>query len=124
MQEICASAPTVFTIARSRAVSARLEPLATATSRASRLYWRVTFAVQNLAVPVSVVFGLAFDPCDLISSNALTQVVLVSDGGGVGRNCAADRRMNGRTCATHGVWGAAYAGGVRRQTPGPGVRVG
>src|SRR5690349_1105632 len=123
MHEICASAPTVFTIDTSRAVSTVSRLLAVATSRARRLYCRITFAVQNLAVLVSAVFGFAFEPCTSSSSTASTHCWLCSDGGAGGKNCAALSRMNGRTFATHGVCGARY-GGVSRQTPGPGESVG
>src|SRR5215471_8041256 len=124
MHEICASAPSVFTIANSRAEAARSMLLAVATSRASSLYIRMTLAVQNFAVDVSVVFGFVLEPCALISLNASTHSWLESDGGGGGRNWSALFRMNGRTFATQGVCGGRYAGGVNRHTPGPGARVG
>src|SRR3954454_8145394 len=97
MTAICASAPTMFTIAISLAVCARFEPCAGARSRASPLYCRITFAVQNFAVPVCVVLGFVLDPSCLISVNAFTHVLLESDGGGGGRNWSADVRRNGRT---------------------------
>jgi hypothetical protein len=72
MTEICASAPTTFTIAIRRAVSTISLFLAAATSRARRLYCRITFAVQNFAVVVSAVFGFAFEPWTSISLNTST----------------------------------------------------
>src|SRR4029453_13070420 len=48
---------------------------------------------------------------------------LWSDGGGSGRNWPRLSSTNGRTFTTQGVLGAAN-GGVKRQTPGPGGRVG
>ena len=80
-------------------------------------------AVQNLAVDVSTVFGFVLEPCTLISLKAATHNGLDSDGGGGGRNWSGRCRMNGVTDPTHGVCGAWNAGGVRRQTPGPGVSV-
>src|SRR6266567_8230296 len=103
MTEICASGPTVFTIATSRAVSTTPSDLLVATSRASRLYWRITFAVQNRATDVSEVFGFVFEPCSLISLKAATHSALESDGGGPGRNWSPLSRMNGLTAPTHGV---------------------
>src|SRR6266851_1991450 len=124
MTEICASAPTVLTIATRRAVSTSPRPWAVATSRASVLYCRITFAVQNRAVDLSPAFGFVLEPSALISLNAVTHWLLPRDGGGGGRNWSPLCRMKGRTFATHGVCGAKYAPGVRRHTPGPGVSVG
>src|SRR5262245_1752995 len=95
-------------------------------SRTSRLYWRMTLAVQNRAdfVCAGVRVVLVVEPTALISSNCWTQAALSSDGGGGGRNRSALGTTNVRTSPTHGVCGAAYAGGVSRHTPGPGVRVG
>src|SRR5512132_2151801 len=125
MTEICASAPTTLIMAASRAVWSRSSPRATAMSRTLWFSCRITFADQNLAMSVCscVRAVLSAAPYFLIWLNASTHVLLESDGGGSGRNCAPLPRMNGRTFATHGVWGAAN-GGVSLQTPGPGVRVG
>src|SRR5438270_3374367 len=124
--EMPASAATTFTIAASRALCARSSPRASVTSRSRRLYWRTTFADQNLAIAVSsaVRAVLVALPYVLSSLNAVAQSELDSDGGEPGRNWAASLRTNGWTFAAHGVCGAAYADGVSRQTPGPGVRVG
>src|SRR5258708_38503389 len=126
MTGICASAPIRFTIAARRDVSRRLRWRAEARSRTSRLYCRITLAVQNLAIAVcsAVRRVLTEEPYSWMSPNARIQVELVSAGGESGRNRSASVRMNGLTSPTQGVCGAAYAGGVRRQTPGPGVRVG
>ena len=67
---------------------------------------------------------LSTAPSDLTSLNASTHCWLCSDGGGGGRNWSALSSTNGRMFAIHGVCGAAYAGGVSRQTPGPGASVG
>ena len=83
----------------------------------------MTFAVQNLAVVVSVVFGFMLEPCTLTSLKAATHCGLDSDGGAGGWNWSARCRMNVLTDPTHGVCGAWY-GGVRRQTPGLGGSVG
>src|SRR5690349_4912435 len=93
-------------------------------SRASRLYWRMTFAVQNCAVFFSAASGFVLDPCILSSLNAATHWSLESDGGGGGRNCPLTFLTNGLTDPTHGVCGIAYALGVSRHTPGLGTRVG
>src|SRR5262249_54198243 len=84
-------------------------------------YWRTTFAVQKIATAVwsGVRVALSAAPSDLISLNASTHCWLCSDGGGGGRNWSALSSPNGRIVAIHGVCGAAYAGGVRRPTPGP-----
>ena len=90
-------------------------------SRAARLYWRITFAVQKRATAVwaDVRVVLFAAPTDLIWLNASDHSVLESGGGGGGRNWSCLCRTNGRTFATHGVWGARKAGGVNRHTPGP-----
>src|SRR6266540_1262024 len=124
MTDIPMSAPTTLIIAMSRAALSRLGP-APVRSRATRLYWRTTFADQNFAIVVcSSLRTLLFAaPYALIWLNASTHSPLWSDGGGSGRNWSTLCRMKGRTFPTHGTSGAAN-GGVRRQTPGPGGSVG
>src|SRR5947209_6996844 len=121
-----ASAAMSLTIAARRAVWTRSRPLASVTSRTTRLYCRGTFADQNLATAVSsaVRAVLVALPKVFSSLNAVTQSELESDGGGPGRNWAPLLRTKGCTFATHGVCGARYAGGVKRHTPGPGAIVG
>src|SRR4051812_41256665 len=98
---------------------------ASVISRTTPLYCRITFAVSNCATLVwATVRTLLFAPPYASTSlNAAAHSGLESDGGDAGRNWPALFRMNGCTLPTHGVCAAAN-GGVRRQTPGPGLRVG
>src|SRR5689334_23645995 len=107
MHEIPASAAIVSTIAKRRADCTRSMLWPAATLRARPLYCRITFAVQNIAVVLSAVFGFVLDPCSLTSLNASTHAWLWRDGGGGGRTRSVLSRMNGRTLPTHGVCGAA-----------------
>src|SRR5437868_657217 len=112
-------------MAARRAVWTRLNPFASVMSRATRLYCRMTFADQDLAMFVSSAarMVLVAPPQVFTSLYAVTQSELDSAGGGPGRNWEPLVRMKGRTFAAHGVCGAAN-GDVRRYTPGPGVSVG
>src|SRR3954454_8966484 len=123
---IIASAATSLVIASRRLVCGTSRRILVAMPRASRLYWRTTFAVQKSAIAVwsAVRVVLAAAPSDLTSSNAAAHRGLDSDGGGAGWNWSRRSSRNGRTLAIHGVCGAAYALGVSRQTPGPGGSVG
>src|SRR3954463_11181851 len=123
---IIASAPTSLVIASSRMVCGTSRLMRVAMLRARPLYWRTTFAVQNIAIAVwsAVRVVRASAPTDLISLNAATHCGLDSDGGGAGWNWPGRLSRDGRTFAIHGVCGAAYALGVNRQTPGPGAGVG
>lgn len=93
--------------------------------RARPLYWRTTFAVQKIATSVwsGVRVALLAAPSDFTSLSASTHRRLCSDEGAAGKNWSALSSPNGRMVAIHGVCGAAYPGGVSRQTPGPGASV-
>src|SRR6266511_1223180 len=111
MTDIPMSAPTTLIIAMSRAALSRLGP-APVRSRATRLYWRTTFADQNFAIVVSSSLRtlLFAAPYALIWLNASTHSSLWSDGGGSGRNWSTLCRMKGRTFPTHGPGGSVGKG--------------
>src|SRR4051812_32152920 len=106
---IMASAPTSLIIANSRVVWGTSRLSLVAMLRARPLYWRMTFAVQKIAIAVSsdVRVVLSAAPSDLVSLNAATHCGLDSDGGGDGRNWSGRLSRNGRTLAIQGVCGAA-----------------
>src|SRR5690242_17598672 len=118
------SSAITLTIATKRALATVSRPWASTIPRATALYWRTTFAVQNFAVAVwsAVRTVLVELPYALTSLNASTHAWLDSDGGGGGRNCLALFRMKVCTFAIHGVCAGAN-GGVSRYTPGAGASI-
>src|SRR4051794_4854353 len=81
--EIPLSAAITLTIAVKRAVFSVSNPRMSTILRATALYWRTTFAVQNFAIAVcsAVRAVLVALPSDLSSFTASAQVWLCSDGG-------------------------------------------